>query len=126
MKSVAALSIALTTMLVTPLAAQADSKPWRANNNSNEKVKVVWTANGCGKTTDSCSGGFIQKVCKTKILHPGESSDYKFNDGSSLRTKWACRVDGTKSQQEEDKTVDRKKNGIELDAETGRASWYDE
>ena len=115
----------LAALLMLSSTAYGDSKKWRANNNSDQTVKVYWVAAGCAGVKPSCKDKAdpIGVVCKTKILQPGESSFYKFKDGTSGREKLACRADGDRSLRELDTTRDRKQNGIRIDG-VGAAQWY--
>ena len=114
-------------LLMLSSTAYGDSKKWRANNNSDQTVKVYWTAAGCAGAKPHCDADrhAVNYVCKTKILQPGESSYYKFKDGTSDYKKKACRMDGDYTKRELDATTDRKRNGIRID-NAGAAQWYHE
>ncbi|MEE4379822.1 MAG: hypothetical protein V2J55_20225 [Candidatus Competibacteraceae bacterium] len=118
------------TLLLNTSIAYSKSKPWRANNHSDQDIKVFWTAAGCSGVKPLCYShdegnnnsnglGNVNFVCKTKILQPGEKSEYKFPDGTSNREKGACTVDkkGYTSWTER-----RKRNGIKVDGD--RVIWY--
>lgn len=107
--------------------ALADSKKWRANNHSDYRVKVFWTAAGCGLVKDNCRAGQVDYVCAAKILDPGEGTHYKFNDGSSDRKKGACALDtgGTWGGSSMTWTDRRKHNGIRCSDENS-CEWFDD
>lgn len=118
---VTALSLGL---LVNP--AVASSKKWRANNNTDVKVKVFWAAAGCAGVKSACDGSNVTFVCKSKTLNPGDSSSYKFPDGTSARGKGVCRKEGTSSQKDHiDWVQNRTKNGIRL-KDNGSPEFYNE
>ncbi len=122
------LAIGLCATLFSAGEASAESKPWRANNNSDVTVKVVYTALGCAGMAPKCYAQSFDRVCKTKILQPGESWKYRFPDGTSRRKKVVCNMDYDKEMDwtaTEDVAGDRKKNGIKLH-DDGRVRWYDE
>jgi len=102
----------------------ADSKAWRANNHSNSKVKVFWTADGCLGVKPVCSGDYsLTSVCKTEILNPGQSAQYNFPTGTDYKKKSVCRMDNHKKAMGD--TSDRKWNGIRINSK-GAPEWYDE
>lgn len=101
--------IGLAALMLATGAVHADSKKWRANNQSNATVKVFWTAQGCAGTKPACANNHHTNVCKTKILHPGESSDYRFKGGTSDKHKWVCNMDAKSKSLG---TQDRKANEI--------------
>ncbi|HBC08229.1 MAG TPA: hypothetical protein DC046_11720 [Rhodospirillaceae bacterium] len=120
----------LTASLVLALAAvslagtaQADSKKWRANNNTDQTVKVFFAAEGCAGVKSDCKGNDVGLICKSTTLQPGEETDYEFNDGTSTRTKLVCSKDANTNYMAS--TSERKWNGIRLDA-NGHVEWYDE
>nr|VFK67277.1 MAG: hypothetical protein BECKUNK1418G_GA0071005_11339 [Candidatus Kentron sp. UNK]VFK72614.1 MAG: hypothetical protein BECKUNK1418H_GA0071006_11259 [Candidatus Kentron sp. UNK] len=116
----------LALAILTPNDAFAASKPWRANNHSSDTVKVFWTAEMCAGVKPAC--GFnpdYTAVCKTKILHPGEESEYKFPNATYLRKKEVCSMD--RAQTIDDSfTTTRKDNGIRINEDEQRMEWYDE
>jgi hypothetical protein len=109
-------------LLLTSGYVHADSKKWRANNHSDYTVKVFWIAAGCAGARKKCDESENQGiVCKSKILHPGESSDYNFPDGTSDRRKAVCAVD---YDHRYDDTIHRKKNGIRNKGDNGEVEWF--
>jgi hypothetical protein len=107
--------------------AQADSKKWRANNHSDEYVRVFWTAAGCAGVKDNCRTGQVDYVCAVKELNQGEETHYKFNDGSSNRKKGVCALDtgGTWGGTSVSWTDHRKTNGIRC-PDKNTCEWYDD
>jgi hypothetical protein len=114
------LATALCLALVYPQTVLADSKKWRANNHTRESVVVVWTAKGCGGSTDRCDGRSF--VCHSTKIAPGTHAVYHFQDGSSDRKKLVCIKQGNGWSKTDD-TGKRKKNGIKLNAQ-GDPVWY--
>jgi hypothetical protein len=91
------------------------------------KVKVFWTATGCGGTSSNCAkSGTVGFVCKHEIIHPDGSDEYKFNDGTSNREKKVCAMEGP-GMMNMRSTSDRKTNGIRVtDPKSGIAEWFDD
>jgi hypothetical protein len=127
--------------LVVGTAEAGRSKKWRANNHITDatmpdgtkldgyKVKVFWTADGCAGVKPRCktSDGDVLTVCKAKTLQPGESSSYKFDDGTSNRKKQVCGYTGnSKSERIIRATSDRTKNGIRRNDSDGAPEWYND
>jgi hypothetical protein len=134
-----ALPMLACTLGVIALSASnlafADSKKWRANNNTDKgpmpmTVKVFWTADGCAGVKPRCekSDGDVLTVCKTEILQPGESAHYNFNDGTSNRKKQVCTTesDAGEARRIIRATSDRKRNGIRHNDKDSAPEWYDD
>ncbi len=125
-KSILALAGVLALSFGFSDAAFAKSKKWRANNNTDQSVKVFWSAAGCAGVKTACDGSTVAFVCKSKSLSPGQSSSYKFPDGTSNRGKGVCRKNGTNSQKDHiDWVQKRTKNGIKLN-DSGSPVFYNE
>ncbi|HBC08228.1 MAG TPA: hypothetical protein DC046_11715 [Rhodospirillaceae bacterium] len=109
-------------LFVSTGTAQAKDK-WRANNHTDQTVKVLFTAVGCVNIKSDCEGHDVATVCKSHHLKAGEETDYSFPDGTSDRQKIVCSMDANKDYKAW--SFDRKENGIRLNAD-GNVEWYDE
>ncbi|HBC08232.1 MAG TPA: hypothetical protein DC046_11735 [Rhodospirillaceae bacterium] len=99
-------------IFAAPTVTQADSKKWRANNHTDENVKVLFRATGCAGVKEGCDGNDKTLVCASKNLSPGEETSYEFEDSTSSRSKEACLRDRDKSNWAV--TDDRKANELYL------------
>lgn len=121
------LHFVIPCLLLAMGAWGAEPAKWRARNNSQETVKVYWTASGCTGIKSACvDGSYINAVCKVRTLGPGESGAFRFPTDTSSQGKTVCRKSGSSRQKNHADWVSQQgKTGIRLNS-GGLPEWYRE